>query len=184
MQEEIWKPVVGYEDLFEISSHGRLKSIRNKIPKILSQTISKEGYYNHATKIGGRRGKAVLLRIHRLVAEAFLPYPTDEKILAELNSFYGIIPVNHKDGNKLNNHVDNLEWSTYADNTKHAYDNKLLVHSPRPSRMFDINDIRFIRTNYSAGNRVSGARALAKKYNTDKSTIMDIIHKNTYKEIL
>lgn len=96
-----------YPSLFSITEKGELWSHRSN--RFLKKTKSKKGYYNHATKIGGRKGKAILLRIHRLVAEAYVPNPQDKPF------------VNHKDGDKLNNHKDNLEWVTDQENKDHAW---------------------------------------------------------------
>lgn len=133
MNEEVFKPVVGYEELFLISDKGNLFSLRSK--RLLKQTISKTGYYTHLTRIGGRCGKCVQLKIHRLVAEAFLEVPHSLFVYTE-GTFYGKIPVNHKDGNKLNNCVENLEWCTYKENTRHALDAGLLI----PHRLLSKNE--------------------------------------------
>lgn len=77
--------------------------------KILKQSISKTGYYTIATKIGGRNGISKCFKVHRWIAEIFIPN--------DLNKPF----INHKDGNKLNNSIDNLEWVTNSENVKHAY---------------------------------------------------------------
>lgn len=104
--EETFKNVVGFEELFAISDQGRLWSKRSK--KILKQYIHKNGYYVCSTKIGGRKGVNKCFKIHRLVAEAFLENPENKPT------------VNHKDGNKLNNKLENLEWSTHKEQIEHA----------------------------------------------------------------
>ena len=185
MQEEVWKPIVGFEDLFLISSCGRLKSIRFSKEKILKQTISKNGYYSVATKIGGIRGKDYCFKIHRLVAESFLDAPTDEFILAELNNHYGKIPVNHIDGDKLNNHYTNLEWCTYKSNAKHAYDLGLSIGVPQlDTRKLTDDDIRFIRMNYKSRDKKYGVRALARNFRLSHTNILRILNKLSYKEII
>lgn len=93
---EVWKDVVGYEEYFQVSNLGKLFSKRSQ--KILKQTISKTGYYTVATRLGGRNGICKCFKIHRLVAEAFIPNPEQKRT------------VNHIDGNKLNNNLSNLEW--------------------------------------------------------------------------
>ena len=108
------KDVVGFEDRFMVSEHGDL--ISKKTDKVLSQRPDEHGYSTHATKIGGREGKDVLLRVHRLVAEAFIPNPENKPF------------VNHDDGVKANNHKPNLEWSTSAENIQHAVRTGLLTN--------------------------------------------------------
>ena len=116
--EEEFRDVVGYEDYFQISNLGKLYSKRSS--RILKQTKSKTGYLSISTRIGGRAGKAICLKIHRLVAEAFLEQPTEEQVLWAKSTKYGKVLVNHKDGNKSNNSVENLEWVTNSENLLHA----------------------------------------------------------------
>lgn len=84
-----------------------------KTNRILKQTIGKTGYYTIATYPFGRNSKSVCFKIHRLVAKAFIDNPHNKPF------------VNHIDGNKLNNHVSNLEWVTNKENSQHAIENNL-----------------------------------------------------------
>jgi HNH endonuclease len=86
--------------------------------RILKTTVLKSGYLTISTRIGGRTGKAVCFRVHRLVADAFIPVPEKLRDYARKTK-YGVIPVNHIDNNKLNNTVNNLEWCTYSENSIH-----------------------------------------------------------------
>lgn len=107
--QEIWKSIEGYEGLYEVSNYGRIRSYHNnkhglrEIPKII---IGLDSTYK--TIALSKDGKKESRTIHSLVAETFLDNPNQLK------------EVNHKDGNKWNNRVDNLEWITHADNMKHA----------------------------------------------------------------
>lgn len=120
--QEIWKPVVGYEEHYVVSSLGNVRSLDRV-------TYRDNGHGPHPTRIKGRMMKQGIRSgypyvnlcvddkrkkrtVHSLVAEAFLG-EGDE--------------VNHKDGNKLNNHVDNLEWCTRAENHRHALETGLFV---------------------------------------------------------
>lgn len=96
--EEIWKPVVGYEGMYEVSNLGRVKSIKRNI--IIKLGIIK-GYNRIVLK-----GKTKL--IHRLVSEAFIPNPENKPC------------VNHIDNNPLNNNINNLEWVTHKENSFHS----------------------------------------------------------------
>lgn len=103
---EIWKQINGFPQ-YEISMLGNVK----KNGKLLNVGINQSGYYRINLYIGR---KAYTNTIHRLIALHFIPNPNNYPIL------------NHIDGNKLNNSLDNLEWCTYSHNTQHAYDNKLM----------------------------------------------------------
>lgn len=116
LQEAICKPVKGYEGLYEVSSQGVIYSLnyagkRGKRKALKPQKMKNGGYL--AVTLS-KDGKNKTCKIHRLVAEHFIPNP---KSLPQ---------VNHKLGDKSKNSVTDLEWSTNADNTKHAYAHGLM----------------------------------------------------------
>lgn len=114
MQTE-WRDVVGLEDYFKVSKCGLIFSKRTH--KILKPTKCKNGYLYLCTKIGGRAGRALSLRINRIVAEAWLENPSIELIEQCKNVSHGKVVVRHLDDNKENNHYLNLAWGTHQDNT-------------------------------------------------------------------
>ncbi|EGT3613198.1 hypothetical protein E5N06_07555 [Clostridium perfringens] len=106
MLKEEWRAVKGFEGIYEISNLGRLKSFKKyKNGYILSNKNSKGGYLSVILR---DKDKKVCTRIHRLVAETFISNPKNYPV------------VNHIDGNKQNNKVENLEWCTIQHNVKHA----------------------------------------------------------------
>ena len=116
MIEEIWKPVVNYEKSYEVSNLGAIRGIDREIytplignfikkGKIIIQSFDSSGYCQV-----GLSGKGVkkTTSVHKIVAYAFIDNPKN------------LPQVNHIDGNKLNNKVDNLEWCTNQENQEHA----------------------------------------------------------------
>ena len=105
MKKEYWKPVVEYEGLYEVSNWGRVKSLKFGKERILKQGKYKYGYLY---VVLSKNGILKAFKVHRLVAEAFIDNPDN-------------LPcVNHKDENKLNNNVDNLEWCTHEYNINYG----------------------------------------------------------------
>lgn len=110
--QEVWKDIdiEGFEGRYAVSNLGRVMSFstqRRTYDKILKNKITHDGYYE--TTLVGDNLKCKYIRTHRLVAIYFVPNPE------------GKPEVNHKDGNKLNNNADNLEWVTTSENQTHAY---------------------------------------------------------------
>ncbi len=109
---EIWKPVKGFEN-YEVSNLGQVKSLnynRTKEAKILKPWVDKYGYLRVNLS---KNGKGYAKKVHRLVASAFIPNIGDNP------------QVNHIDGDKTNNKVDNLEWVTCKENIQHAWNTGL-----------------------------------------------------------
>ena len=114
--EEIWKPVPGYEGLYEVSNLGRVRSVNRYVKskgesywlrkgKMLSPAKDKNGYLKVNLSCNGKNN---IIRVHRLVAQAFLPNPDN------------LLEVNHKDEDKTNNRVENLEWCTAKYNNNYG----------------------------------------------------------------
>ena len=102
--EELWDYVPRFKNMVQVSTLGRIKSFYRYSAGKIIQCIDIDCFGYARVRIKGKRYK-----IHRLVAETFIPNPEDKR------------EVNHKDGNKLNNCVSNLEWCTRSENQKHAY---------------------------------------------------------------
>ena len=142
---EIWKPVVGYENYYEVSSIGRVRSLPREVKfingstrklngKILKPMVSQYGYEYVMLAYNGKQTSKF---IHRIVAETFLCKSDDSS------------EVNHIDGDKHNNHVDNLDWVTHKQNIQHSF--AIGLHKIPPSEhMRQIGKI---------GNKISTDRA-------------------------
>lgn len=136
VKKEIWKDIPEYEGLYQASNKGNIKNI--KTGNILFGGI-KRGY-REVILIKNNQRKYCL--VHRLVAKTFIINPYEKP------------QINHKDGNKLNNNVNNLEWCTRSENMKHAYKTGLqkpiyAKNNPRAKRVkqYDLNN-NFIKEYY------------------------------------
>ena len=99
----MWKDIPNYETLYSANEYGEIKSVKNNI--LLKQYV-RSGY---KTVYLYKNKNKKSFSTHRLIGLVFIPNPENKP------------EINHKDGNKLNNHVDNLEWCTSSENKKHAY---------------------------------------------------------------
>jgi len=126
VQKEIWKDVVGYEESYKVSSAGNIKSKSRYVLRsghlmyvkgqYIKTYLQKSGYYT----FGLRDGYKYLHRnVQKIIAEAFIPNPENKRT------------VNHINGIKTDNRVENLEWATDSENTQHAYDKGM-----HPSKTF------------------------------------------------
>ncbi len=140
MKKEVFRDVLGYEGLYQVSNYGRVKSLERKNifycglrkehlerptkEKILNYNKSNRGYLQVCLT---KDGKSKTYTVHRLVAKAFLPNLKNKK------------QVNHIDGNKENNSIDNLEWVTSSENNKHAFITGLnKPHNMRKVNQYDL----------------------------------------------
>ena len=107
MIAEVWKDVTNYEGIYQVSNTGKVKRILpNGKERLLRGKKDKDGY---TEIILSKKQKKAYFRLHRLVAKAFIPNPENKP------------EVNHKDKNKQNNSVCNLEWATTVENIRHSF---------------------------------------------------------------
>ena len=122
--EEVWKDIAGYEGFYQVSNTGKVKSLvgwdghkyvnREIMINPYKQKTNKSEYLRSVVKLK-KHGEHKDFKVHRLVAQAFINNKNNYNV------------VNHKDGNPLNNSIDNLEWCTQKHNCKHAIENGLNV---------------------------------------------------------
>ena len=130
--QEIWKDIAGYEGTYQISSYGNVRRITSNGYSMLKP--SNRLYADVDLSINGEHHRQA---IHRMVALHFLPNPRN------------CSEVNHKDGNKHNNNVENLEWVTQEENMQHArkvLGNYPFGKKPRPVHKIDVETNEIIQT--------------------------------------
>jgi hypothetical protein len=159
--------VYGFTKYF-VTRDGRLWN--NKLGKFM-KLQDKKGYLHVQLNENGKREYK---SIHRLVAEAYIPNPDNKRT------------VNHKDSDKHNNNVDNLEWSTDGENIKHSYENgvrenqkKICAQNGMTMRKFSESDIKEI---YSKRKNKIKIQDIANSYSVHRETISRILRGITYKE--
>lgn len=173
IDEEIWEDIVGYETKYQVSNFGRVRSLdryplfkdgRKRLLKGKVLKPFKDSNGRLQVKLSDNENVRKNKSIPRMVAIAFLGSPGDE-----------LLEVNHIDGNPLNNHIKNLEWTTRQENMKHAFDNNLFrtgEDSPHTKILVeDIENIFKLKFIDMLSNK-----AIAASYEVSRNTIDRIIN--------
>lgn len=178
--EEIWKDIDGFEGLYQISSLGRIKSLAREVPfggkyrkveeVVLKRHFSRTGYEKAALGYGGKK---IHTSVHRLVAKHFIPNPDNKP------------QVNHKNGIKSDNRVENLEWVTNSENIKHSFTDLkrkpfFLYGTQKHNCKLTEQDV--IEIKKALQNPIC-KRDLARKYNVHETTIANINSGRKWKHI-
>lgn len=161
--KELWKPLLEYKGV-EVSSIGRIRKAANKSRKerILTEfPKDRDGYYR--CSVQRLDGTWTSQPVHRLVAKAFIPRTKNRDI------------VNHIDGNRTNNRIENLEWVTPKENVIHSFkfgSRKICKQVPKKTILtdFQVNQIGKLRELYTVNQ-------IAKLFNIEYQSLKNIIHK-------
>ena len=164
--KEQWKPVKGFEGKYIVSNLGNVMSIPRTYTNKLGREYTVDGFtlVKHDDTNGYDKvwlGDSVMKSVHRIVAEVFVPNP------------YGYSEVNHKDGNKKNNCVENLEWVTHQGNIVHAVETGLFGERAKKATP---EIVAAIRAEYVPYDREHSTIALGKKYGIDPAYVWRIIN--------
>lgn len=152
---EIWKEIPGTEGQYQISNYGKVRTV--KTGRVLTPAIDERGYERVCLFKYDRERR---YKVHRLVAITFIPNPDNKP------------QVNHKDGNKRNNSVDNLEWVTNEENMRHA--NAAGLREGH-QRFCDSRKKRIIATHIESGEEVVFDSILAAKKAIGTNHIQEVL---------
>lgn len=165
-ENEIWKDILEFENTYQVSNLGNVKS--KKTNKILSINKNKNGYCSICLF---KNGKVVRKYIHRLVAQTFVLNPDNKT------------DVNHIDGIKSNNTIQNLQWVTKSENTKHAVKNNLIKYKSGENHHFSkLNKQKVTEIREKYNNLNISKEELSKEYNLNYATIWKIIENLSWKD--
>ena len=169
LPHEIWRDVANYDGLYKVSNYGRVKSFHCANGKILARGFDSGRYpMMHLNK--GKQSKT--MSIHKLVSRAFLVNVDNKR------------EINHKDGNKENNCVWNLEWATRKENMEHAARMGLIRNGEDNGKAKLTNEqVKFIRKIYKPRDKTFGVKALARQFGVSKEAMSDIINGKSFKRV-
>ena len=165
--EEIWRDIPGHDGSHQVSNLGRVRN-----PSIIrKQQISTTGYWTVNLPVAG---KCTIRKVHRLEAIAFLPNPEHKRC------------VNHKDGNRLNNHITNLEWATHKENAQHAFKylpRIILKGQECPKAKLSEADVMNILSLHAKGFSQRGIVKAVTNVNISRRNVRSIIDGTSWKHL-
>lgn len=170
---EEWRPVVGYEGIYEVSDHGRVRRVASKrgatVGRVLAVRTRGTGKYKYAVcALYDEAGRRVDASTHRVVARAFHGEPANGQV------------VNHINGDALDNRAANLEWTSFRANIRHAWATGLQKRGEGHAKAkLTENQVRAIRA--ARGTRTQ--RDLAADYGVAKGVIQSILERKTWTHI-
>lgn len=182
LNNEIWVNVKGYEDSYMVSNFGRIKSKdRNVIRLNGFEIFTKGGLRKNSLKKSGyfdiglwKEGNVKRFSVHKLVAINFIPNPYNNPV------------INHKNCDKKDNRVENLEWCTHKENIQHSWINGLsyvLKGEKAVNSILTRQKVLAIRRLFKI-NPKSNQRNIAKKLNVHYVTINNVVNSKTWRHIL
>ena len=164
---EIWKTIPYGNGRYEVSNCGRVKSSKRHEVKIMKPSLHNWGYlYVELFE----NGKAKKFKVHRLVAEAFIPNPENKPM------------VDHIFNNKFDNYFENLRWVTASENNYYAYETGA-SKSGEESYQAKLSNLQaqWCRSVYIPRDKDFGAKALGKKFGVDASSMLKVVNGESYK---
>lgn len=174
--KEIWRLISGYENIYKISNYGQVKRLkshdlrgRNVKEKILKNILGNHGYYRVTLCNGIQKA----FTLHRLLALAFLPNP------------FKYPCINHKNGVKTDNRLENLEWCSYSHNQSHAIRTGL---SPKPPPKFGKNhhnakfDLNYFNVILKARNDGMLLKDILKNFKISQTHYYRIVNRETWQQ--
>lgn len=162
----MWKEHKEYDLL--INKNGKVK--RKSTNRDYKPSTDKFGYKIICYSEKSKNIKKIL-KVHRLVAETFIDNPENKA------------QVNHLNGNKTDNRIENLEWVSNSENQLHAYKNGLSKgHELRPDAKLTMENARYIRENYIYKDKVFNSRYFAKMFGVSNNTILKLLRGEIWKE--
>lgn len=183
MQDEIWKDVEGYEGLYQASTWGRIKSLPTSLPRIYSNR--KAGLYRTSEKIlktpVASSGYAIVTlckdgiqtscSVHRLIAETFLTNPNNYPV------------INHKDTNRINNNLANLEWCTYSRNNSLPFQQGRRSVRGSDNNTSKLDELQVLTIKLILAEKSLTPKQIAKYFSVSPAAIYHILKESTWSHI-
>jgi hypothetical protein len=186
-EPELWRPIVGWESLYEVSNIGRVRSLdriralrMRQIPPgtmrhikgriVHGRLLGPKGHAQYWKVLLNDEGRKEVRFVHHLVLEAWVgPRPEGHV-------------TNHRNGDSTDNRVENLEWCTYSHNNQHAIDTGLrkMRGEQNPRARFTVEDIVTMRRLYDNGMT---ATEIARQYKASVPGVWDIVKRNVWKHV-